>query len=110
MGAMARHVLQVKRKNSTNCSPPDARLTVAGSLASRFGPREVATGRAVASPEAGWVAGSDAGAARVRVGEVPPGGSVGTGAFVAVLSVAQAASRTASRLRTGRRRFFIISI
>ena len=47
MGAIARHVLQVKRKNSTSCSPPEARLTVVGSVASRFGPREVATGSAV---------------------------------------------------------------
>src|SRR5215213_2470097 len=44
MGAMARHVLQVKRKNSTSCKPPEARLTVVGSVASKFGPREVATG------------------------------------------------------------------
>src|SRR5215216_760582 len=44
MGAMARQVLQVKRKNSTSCKPPDERLTVVGSVASRLGPREVATG------------------------------------------------------------------
>src|ERR1700752_2153894 len=41
---MARQVLQVKRKNSTNWICSEARLTVAGSVASRLGPREVATG------------------------------------------------------------------
>jgi len=44
MGAMVRQVLQVKRKNSTKCNCPEARLTVVGSVASRFGPRDVATG------------------------------------------------------------------
>jgi hypothetical protein len=47
MGAIARQVVQVKRKNSTNCTPSDARLTVVGSVASRFGPREVAMGSGV---------------------------------------------------------------
>src|SRR5574342_498160 len=42
MRAMARQVFQVKRKNSTSCNPPEAKLTVAGSVASKFGPREVA--------------------------------------------------------------------
>jgi len=41
MGAMARQVLQVKRKNSTSCSWPEARFTVVGSVACRSGPREV---------------------------------------------------------------------
>jgi len=44
MGAIARQVAQVKRKNSTNCRLPEARLTVLGSVASRSGPRDVATG------------------------------------------------------------------
>jgi hypothetical protein len=44
MGAIERQVAQVNRKNSTNCSPPEAKLTVVGSVASRFGPREVARG------------------------------------------------------------------
>jgi hypothetical protein len=64
MGAMERQVPQVKRKNSTKCSPPEARLTVEGSVASRSGPREVATGRAVgASTTGAWVAASSVGVA-----------------------------------------------
>jgi hypothetical protein len=43
MGAMPRQVGHQKAKNSTNCNPPDARVYVLGSVASRFGPREVAT-------------------------------------------------------------------
>ena len=46
MDAIERQVLQVKRKNSTKCSWPDARFTVVGSVAWRSGPREVATGSA----------------------------------------------------------------
>jgi hypothetical protein len=41
MGAIARQVLQVKRKNSINCNWPAAKVTVVGSVASRVGPREV---------------------------------------------------------------------
>ena len=40
MGAIARQVLQVKRKNSTNCNPPEAKLTVEG-----FGTVEVPDGK-----------------------------------------------------------------
>jgi hypothetical protein len=91
---MARQVLQVKRKNSTNCNPPDARLTVVGSVAWSSGPREVAMGRGVASwLVAGWTAESSVGAARV-------GGSVATaGRFVAVDGDAHAASRTIHKER-----------
>jgi len=46
MGAIARQVPQVKRKNSTKCNPPEARLTVDGSVASSASPREVAMGSA----------------------------------------------------------------
>jgi hypothetical protein len=42
MGAKLRQVLQVNRKNSTSCSSPESSLTVVGSVASRFCPREVA--------------------------------------------------------------------
>jgi len=58
MGAIERQVLQVKRKNSTSCNPPDANETEDGSVASRPGPRDVATGNAAASVGAsvasGW--------------------------------------------------------
>src|SRR5215208_8310094 len=106
MGAMARQVLQVKRKNSTNCNPPEARLTVVASVASRSGPREVAIGRAVASPEAGWVAASNVGAT-VAVAMESLGGCVAAGTSVAVRAGAHAASKTTSRLRLARsvRRF-----
>jgi hypothetical protein len=105
---MARQVLQVKRKNSTNCSPPDARLTAVGSVASRLGPREVATGRAVASsPGAICVADSAAEAARVAVARATAGGSVAAaGGFVADVSGAHAARRATIRVR--RNDFFII--
>ena len=43
MGAIPWQVVHQNSKNSTNCKPPDAILTVFGSVASRFGPREVAT-------------------------------------------------------------------
>jgi len=77
MGAMARQELQVKRKNSTKCRLPDARLTVKGSVASRSGPREVATGRAVGArscmgPSVGWIDDSSVGTG---------GGKVAVGAF-----------------------------
>src|SRR5215216_4469601 len=89
MGAMARQVLQVKRKNSTSCNCPAARLTVEGSVASRLGPREVAT----AGSAFGWVAVFTA-----------VGGAVTTGEAAGV----QAARKTASNTRLGRRRVFII--
>lgn len=97
---MARQVLQVKRKNSTNCSPPDARLTAVGSVAWSSGPREVATGRAVASSlGAIWVAGSSVEAARV-------GDSVAAGGFVADASGAHAANKATIRRRIND--FFIL--
>src|SRR5215212_6296273 len=98
MGAMARQVLQVKRKNSTSCSPPAARLTVEGSVASRLGPRDVATTGTLGASESvgsalGWVAVSTA-----------VGGAVTTGEAAG----AQDARKTASNTRLGRRRVFII--
>ena len=71
MGAMARQVLQVKRKNSTNWTCPEARLTAKGSVAWSSGPREVATAGAVA-------AGASVGAASA-VGEGTSTGSVALG-------------------------------
>jgi len=43
MGAIPWQVVHQNSKNSTNCKPPDAMLTVVGSVDSRLGPREVAT-------------------------------------------------------------------
>jgi hypothetical protein len=121
MGAIARQVLQVKRKNSTNWSPPEARLTVAGSVAWRSGPREVATGSAVGAEAsvgastAGWVAGSRVAAASVALGSI--GGWVAAGVgFAELVAGAQEASKTASKIRlvlsvvegVGKRRVFII--
>ena len=84
MGAMARQVLQVKRKNSTNCNPPAARLTLVGSVAWSSGPREVARGRAVASSlGAICVAGLGVAAPRVAVARDTAGGSVAAGAHAA---------------------------
>jgi hypothetical protein len=113
MGAIARQVLQVKRKNSTNCNPPEARLTVPGSVACRSGPREVAMGRAVASGAWLGVAGSAAGDSRagadVAVGRMTVGGSVAAaGGLVADAPGAHAANAIASRLRVVRRQVLII--
>ena len=66
MGAIPWQVVHQNSKNSTSCNPPDAMLTVLGSVASRLGPREVATACTV-----------DAGFAEFRVSE---------GALVAVKS------------------------
>src|SRR6266508_1227007 len=86
MGAIARQVVQVKRKNSTNCTPPEARLIVVGSVASRFGPREVATACTVG--------------AGVAVNSTMMGVAVTTsGDLLEVSAGAQAANKTASRLR-----------
>ena len=98
---MERQVPQVKRKNSTNCKPPEARLTVRGSVASRLGPREVAMGRAVAG--AAWVAMLEG----VSEGRgVPSGcelgvmlGSTTICCAVGVAEGAQEATRNRSRLR-----------
>lgn len=60
MGAICWHGTHQNSKNSTNCKPPEARLTVVGSVASRFGPREVATGSGAGVGDSfttgGWVA------------------------------------------------------
>jgi len=115
MGAIARQVLQVKRKNSTNWIFPDAKLTALGSVASRFGPREVATGSAVgarASVGAAVRAGVATSTKGVALGAMTTTGATdGVGASVTVAGE-QAANRTASRLRlarSGRRFFFILS-
>jgi hypothetical protein len=62
MGAIERQVPQVKRKNSTSCNCPEANLTVVGSVASRFGPRDVATVWTAASVGAGVADASNAAA------------------------------------------------
>jgi len=113
MGAMARQVVQVKRKNSTNCTPPEARLIVVGSVASRFGPREVATACSVG---AGVAVKS---AIDVTVNSTMMGVAVTTsGDLLEVSAGAQAANKTTSRLRPvlsvvegpGKRRLFLISL
>jgi len=115
MGAIARQVLQVKRKNSTNCNPPEARLTVVGSVAWRSGPREVATGSAVASgtgvAATPSVAGDSRAGATVGVGKETVGGSVPPAAgLVEVAAGAHAANREASRRRWRQKRVFIICL
>src|SRR6266508_1712529 len=103
MGAMARQVVQVKRKNSTNCTPPEARLTVVGSVASRFGPREVATACTVG---AGVAVKSTIG---VTVNSTMMGVAEATsGDLVEVSAGAQAANKVATRLTLRNRRFFLI--
>src|SRR5574340_1081544 len=66
MGAIPRHVVQVKRKNSTSCNPPESKRTLVGSVASRLGPRDVAA--AVTDDGVGCsVGGSCVSAGAVRV-------------------------------------------
>jgi hypothetical protein len=107
---MARQVLQVKRKNSTNCSPPEARLTVSGSVAWSSGPREVAMGKASTGGVAvrtteGVEFSTDAG---LGVTLRAPGAAA-EGASVETPSVgAQAAKKKAIRHRIGTTRFLII--
>jgi hypothetical protein len=110
MGAIERQVPQVKRKNSTNCKPPEARLTVVGSVAWRSGPREVATGRAVASLPGGTSAvGASVAAARVAVAKAAVEGSVAaSGGFVTEDSEAHAAKRIAIKVTVRRDRFLIM--
>jgi hypothetical protein len=101
MGAMARQVLHVKRKNSTNCNSPEARLTVAGSVAYRSGPREVATGTDAvgdASVETMPSVGASSAGIAVSVGRATLAGSVATAGGLAVSAGAQAATRRANRL------------
>src|SRR5512138_2177053 len=99
MGAMARQVPQVKRKNSTSCSPPESSLTVDGSVACSSGPREVAIGMAVAArasvgPAVSWAGIYVAGGA-VGLGSTTSGWA---GATVDV-PAAHAARKTVSRTR-----------
>jgi len=115
MGAIARQVLQVKRKNSTNWTFPEARLTVLGSMASRLGPREVATGKGVGASS--WV-GPAAGWDTCSAVRADGGGSVAVGATItgpcataggdAGAWAAHAAISIASKLREEVRRVFII--
>jgi hypothetical protein len=106
MGAIAWQVVQVKRKNSTNCTPPEAKLTVVGSMASRFGPREVAMGSGVAARC--WVG---AAVACTEASDVDTeDGKVSLGITVTGCAGAQAANKTASRHRPEKRRLFLISL
>lgn len=110
MGAICWQVVHQNSKNSTNCSPPEAILTVVGSVASRLGPREVAMGSVVgASVSAGKAetvsVGSWVGADAVVVTSIPAvaKGSGGTVAF----PEAHEARKTVSRLRRRQVRSFI---
>jgi len=86
-------------------------LTVVGSVASRLGPREVATGNGVgASVSTGAiVTGRDASTVRVGGGRVTVG-LISTGCAGATVDAAgeHAANKTASRIRLNRRRGFVI--
>jgi len=110
MGAIARQVLQVKRKNSTKCKLPDARLTVLGSVASRSGPREVATGSVVgARASVGATSTAGDSATGVALGATTAGGAAtccpgGVSEFAT--AGAHEANRITNRLRVGTRRFF----
>ena len=102
MGAMARQVLQVKRKNSTNCNSPEARLTELGSVAWRSGPREVATGRGVGARDSMGAASTIGDSATgVALGATTAGGGTAGSEDDSEVSAAGAheANRTASRLR-----------
>lgn len=110
MGAMARQVPQVKRKNSMNWIWPDARLTVDGSVASRLGPREVATGYGVGARVSVGKAGivsvgrTERGSVGGTCVEVVSIRAVGRGSGVAVAAAgAQEARKTASKPRRRRR-------
>ena len=107
MGAMARQVAQVKRKNSTSCNPPEASATVDGSVASSSGPREVATGCASAdsvgaSVASGWVGRLDGVALSVGVA------ATGAGVGEAAAGAQAEASKTANRLRVRKMREVVI--
>jgi hypothetical protein len=112
MGAIARQVVQVKRKNSTSCSPPDASETVAGSVASRFGPREVAMGRGV-----GITVSVGASVLCAEIIAVGLGGRTSTPGPAAVDPAdtvgavgEQAAKKTATQTRLGKKRIFAICL
>src|SRR5215207_8685596 len=110
MGAIARQVLQVKRKNSTNCSPPEARLTVSGSVAWSSGPREVAIGKASTGEVAVRAAEGVEFSTIVGLGVTGMApGAVAAGESVEMPSRgAQAARKRAIRHRIGTTRFLII--
>jgi len=108
MGAIARQVPQVKRKNSTNCNFPEARLTVRGSVASRLGPREVATGNGVGSTAsvgaattsvAGITASVGDSGSGVALGSTTTGGTGWGGDSVVAAAGAHEANKRANRLR-----------
>jgi hypothetical protein len=106
MGAIERQVTQVKRKNSTSCSPPEARLIVVGSVACSPGPREVATGNGE-----GTSAGDPIVACAERLGVGVPAWKVGPGSPAGCEAAgAHAASKTAIQRRVGRKRVFVICL
>jgi len=111
MGAIPWQVVHQNSKNSTNCRPPDAILTALGSVASRFGPREVAIGSCVAGrfSVGAAVASTEGSAVEAAAGKVSLGITVTGWAGIAVeVAGVQAARKTASRLRPGKRSPFLI--
>jgi hypothetical protein len=98
MGAIERQVAQVKRKNSTSCKPPEARLTVVGSVASRFGPRDVATGRGEAVRETAAIVAVSVAGIRDELASIA--GWLG----------AQADMKVAKTIRPVRKRIFVIGL
>ena len=109
----------MKRKNSTSCNPPEARLTVVGSVAWRAGPREVAIGCA----STGGVADNSSSMYVAVRSTVGVDSTTGTGLDVALGSSTDdcvgaavdgaevhAARKTASRLRRKKRPGFVMCI
>jgi len=108
MGAIARQVAQVNLKNSTNCSPPAARLTVVGSVAWSSGPREVASGKGEGTADSVETAVIEWEVVRVGkdVGLLAAGWPGETGEAAG----AQAARNRATKIRLGKRRIFVIKL
>jgi hypothetical protein len=110
MGAMCWQIVHQNSKNSTSCSPPEAILTVVGSVASKWDPREVATGNGVgASVSTGvTVACTEGfivavGGGRVRLGST----STGCAGGGVELAGVQVTNNTASRMRLEKKRNLI---
>ena len=96
----------MNRKNSTSWIRPDARLTESGSLASRFGPREVAAGTGSADVAVGESACGAGMTVAVEAGMV----AGGTGVVAAVPTGAQAMPATSRHPATNLRSDLMCSI
>jgi hypothetical protein len=108
MGAIARQTLQVKRKNSTSCNPPEARLTVAGSVASRASPRGVTTTAGTTAGASVRAGASVCAAAASVAGGTAAGSEAVDGDSVGGVEAQATARRAITRLRLqNKRRGFI---